>query len=256
MNPEASAMIPYAYSYLGTPYSTMDCQAFIERCLKDIGVNVNLSGSNAWYRRMNWTGSPEECKKTFGQIPPGAFLFILEPVNGKTPERYCHDGIGDASHIGLYTGQGKGAVASSRKAGCVIESPFYGRTINGGWNRVGLWTERLSYSGTDGEGAGKIKQATVVADGGNYVKMRQEPSNSCNLYWEVPIGATVDVYRENGSGWANIQYGGRTGWMKTQYLSYNEDGETEPAHDDTVTVTLPKETCEQLLQALSAALGV
>ena len=81
-------------------------------------------------------------------------------------------------------------------------------------------------------------------------------TNSCNLYWEVPIGATVDVYRENGSGWANIQYGGRTGWMKTAYLSYNDDGGTEPAHDDTVTVNLPRTACEQLLQALSAALGV
>ena len=28
--------------YLGTPYSEMDCQAFVERCMKDVGYNRNL----------------------------------------------------------------------------------------------------------------------------------------------------------------------------------------------------------------------
>ena len=35
--------------YLGRLYSEMDCQAFVERCLKDVGIDKNLAGSNAWY---------------------------------------------------------------------------------------------------------------------------------------------------------------------------------------------------------------
>ena len=51
--------------YLGRKYWEMDCQAFAERCLRDIGVNLNLAGSNAWYRKMTWVGTPEECRARF-----------------------------------------------------------------------------------------------------------------------------------------------------------------------------------------------
>ena len=49
--------------YLGTPYSTMDCQTFVERCMADCGLKKDLKGSNAWYREMDWTGTPEEWTK-------------------------------------------------------------------------------------------------------------------------------------------------------------------------------------------------
>ncbi len=133
--------------YLGTSYKTMDCQAFVERCLADAGLKINLAGSNTWYRecRQNgWVGSPEQCRREFGKIPRGAFLFILEQDGGEVKRGY-RDGLGNASHIGLYTGRGKGAIHSSSTRKCVAESAFSGRTIpNGGWNTVGLW-KRLSY---------------------------------------------------------------------------------------------------------------
>ena len=143
--------------YLGTPYSEMDCQAFVEACLRDAGINLYLAGSNSWYRKMDWTGTPEECKALFGRIPQGAFLFILES-DGNEPAKYKKDGIGNASHIGIYTGlytKGqKGAMASSKSKNGVIYSYFEGKTINGGWNRVGLWKE-LDY----GEAVNRLLQA-------------------------------------------------------------------------------------------------
>ena len=35
------------FRYLGVPYSKMDCQAFVEQCLWDCGLEMNLAGSNA-----------------------------------------------------------------------------------------------------------------------------------------------------------------------------------------------------------------
>ena len=35
------------FRYLGVPYSKMDCQAFVEQCLRDCGLDMNLAGSNA-----------------------------------------------------------------------------------------------------------------------------------------------------------------------------------------------------------------
>ena len=131
------------FQYLGVPYSKMDCQAFVEKCLADCGLDMNLAGSNAWYREVNrngWTGTPEECTALYGGVPNGAFLFILKHDNGE-PQKYKADGLGNASHIGICTGkQGEGAIHSSSSRGCVCESKFKGKTIpNGGWNRVGLW---------------------------------------------------------------------------------------------------------------------
>ena len=180
MKPTALSLALAGELYLGRSYSEMDCQAFVERCLKDIGISMDLAGSNAWYRKMTWTGTPEECVKRFGSVPAGAFLFILDQ-DGKEPAKYRGDGIGNASHIGIKTGRtqeqmlqaglkriaakypdrkteraaaqrafrkkvgfGSGAIHSSKTRGCVAASRFANRTISGGWNRVGLW-DRLDY---------------------------------------------------------------------------------------------------------------
>lgn len=133
------------FGYIGTPYDEMDCQAFIEKCLKDCGNSTNLPGSNAWYReciRNGWTGTPEECKAEFGTVPKGAFVFILKDVSDSTPAKYRDDGIGDAYHIGIVTNKDKGAIHSSKSKGGVCQSEFHGKTIrNGGWNRIGLWNK-------------------------------------------------------------------------------------------------------------------
>ena len=141
MKPTGASLAAAGDFYLGRSYAEMDCQAFVERCLRDVGISLNLAGSNAWYRKMTWVGSPEECRKEFGSVPVGAFLFILE-TDGKEPEKYRKDGIGNASHIGLRTGKGDGAIHSSKSKGCVAYSVFKDKMIrNGGWNRVGLWDE-------------------------------------------------------------------------------------------------------------------
>jgi hypothetical protein len=130
------------FRYLGTPYESMDCQAFVEQCLRDCGLEKNLAGSNAWFREVMNNGAvltPEECVKEFGSVPKGALLFIREDVSASTPEKFRSDGIGDITHMGVKTGRGDGAIHSSHSRGCVCTSKFRDRTIpNGGWNRVGL----------------------------------------------------------------------------------------------------------------------
>lgn len=134
--------------YLGQPYSSMDCQAFVEKCMADVGLRMDLGGSNSWFReciKHGWTGTPEECVRRFGGVPKGALLFILEPVSASTPGKFRSDGIGDATHMGIATGRGDGAIHSSSSRGCVCTSKFKNKTIpNGGWNRVGLY-DRFDY---------------------------------------------------------------------------------------------------------------
>jgi len=135
------------FKYIGTPYSVMDCQAFVEKCLADCGEYKNLAGSNAWFREVIAHGTvltPEDCVKQLGKVPTGAFLFIWAKDGGE-PSKYHGDGLGNASHIGLCTGsRGEGAIHSSKSKGCVCESKFKQKSISGGWNRVGLW-DKVAY---------------------------------------------------------------------------------------------------------------
>lgn len=227
------------FNYLGRSYEEMDCQAFVERCLKDCGNSTDLGGSNSWYREVmknGWVGTPEECVKKYGSVPAGAFLFILEAVSASTPAKFQNDGIGDATHIGLVTGKGEGAIHSSKSRGGVCESKFAGKTIkNGGWNRVGLW-DKVDYGNVTPEPTDEPepapepeKEMVVFAENGKPVNVRVRGNLRAKKVCEVPVGETVTWIKEDNAGWAYIRYGKKTGWMLECYLV--EPG-TIPAAED------------------------
>lgn len=96
--------------YVGRPYSELDCQGFVEEVLKDLGVRkqngspYNWRGSNSmWRNYVMWKGTIDECRKKFGDIPIGAFLFQIK-WDGGEKERGYNDDQGNASHVGLYVG--------------------------------------------------------------------------------------------------------------------------------------------------------
>lgn len=249
------------FKYLGVPYSEMDCQAFVERCLRDCGINKDLAGSNAWYREVNnhgWVGTPEECVAMLGKVPKGAFLFILEQ-DGKEPAKYRPDGLGNASHIGIVTmPRGEGAIHSSASRGCVAESKFAGKTIkNGGWNRVGLWDDVMyDYSDADSKPIPEPEPApepepetaVVFAENGNPVNFRKSPSKGGALIDRIKCGETVEVLTY-GADWSRIKWHGKTGYMMTPFLLFeNEELYCVTIHD------LPKETAEKIVEAFGGSI--
>lgn len=255
--------------YLGVPYSEMDCQAFVEKCLRDCGIDMNLAGSNAWYRfvmQNGWTGSPEECKKEYGRIPPGAFLFILKQDGGE-PGKYKGDGIGNASHIGIYTGMtgkemvragidagdkdaaawdyGDGAINSSSSRGHVCTSKFAGKSISGGWNRIGLWTGAIDY-GLDGGGVKVTYQARVI---GGALNLRASPSREATRIDQIPDGTVVTV-TEDLAGWSKVVYDGQEGYVMSMYLE-----EVKPEQDTEMTL-VPRDELEKMYDMIGGWLGL
>lgn len=96
--------------YIGTPYSKLDCQGFVEKVLKDTGIRkpdgnpYNWKGSNSmWRNHITWKGTISECIDKFGEIPKGSFLFLLK-WDGGEEERGYYDCLGNATHVGLYVG--------------------------------------------------------------------------------------------------------------------------------------------------------
>ena len=94
--------------YNGIPYNKLDCQAFVERVLKDCGVRkpdgsvYNWKGSNSMWRTINgWKGTVQECIQQFDGIPEGAWVFIRKTDGGERDHGY-KDNLGNFSHVGIY----------------------------------------------------------------------------------------------------------------------------------------------------------
>lgn len=86
-----------AGNYIGIPYSDLDCQAFVERVLKDTtDKRYNWKGSNDMYRNA--------CQfiRPVGEdpVPAGYLLFTLKNDGGEV-ERGYKDGLGNACHVGI-----------------------------------------------------------------------------------------------------------------------------------------------------------
>ena len=246
--------------YLGRSYEEMDCQAFVEKCMADVGYRRDLGGSNSWYRecmKNGWVGSPEECVKAFGSVPKGALLFILEPVGPKTPAKFRDDGVGDATHMGIVTGRGDGAIHSSSSRGCVATSKFKGKTIpNGGWNRIGM-LDVFSY-GVEGtawdEEAAEEERITgrVVAETGLTVNLRKTPGGA--LIERIPVGTEVDIL-DYGEEWCKVRIGKSEGYMKTEFLVTDDrEGNSEFRVQNSELSRQQDEECFVLLAEVYEAL--
>lgn len=88
---------------IGTPYSELDCQAFVEVVLKKAGLKIiNYRGSNHMWRELVYD------RKVIvnPDIPVGALVFIVRFDGGETKRGY-HDSMGNATHVGIYLGEGR-----------------------------------------------------------------------------------------------------------------------------------------------------
>lgn len=85
---------------IGIPYSTLDCQAFVEFCLKKYaGISKNWRGSNDM-----WRNAVHDKSDNFDNIDVGEWVFTIKH-DGNEPKRYT-DGV-NASHVGIYIGNGE-----------------------------------------------------------------------------------------------------------------------------------------------------
>ena len=119
---EAFAEQARSGSYNGISYDRLDCQGFVERVLKDVGIRkpdgsvYNWKGSNSMWRNIpGWRGTVSDALHTFGSIPLGAWVFIIKNDGGEVARGY-KDGKGNASHVGIYCNDGHDSVRDSTRS--------------------------------------------------------------------------------------------------------------------------------------------
>ena len=214
----------------------------------------NMRGTNQAARK-----SIQELKKIAGSsdLQVGDVVLKVRDKDDKSmplPDRYRQGGadydpvLGETNftHIGTVTGVYPLQITH-------MTSPTAKKdTKLGNWTWFGKlpWVE---YGDTPGPGPEptppepQTDWAIVVAETGNTVKMRAKPTQACKLYWDVPVGAEVQVYQWNaatdkkGQVWARIAWAGQDGYMMQEFLRDEE----EPAGEDTWTVTISGLTYEQ-----------
>ena len=265
MKPKAKDVAAAAVQAIsvGYTYDEMDCQAFVEHCVKQAGGSMSYRGSNDMARRAAWLGTLAEARAQ-GRLVPGAGVLIREETEANLPARYAGDGLGDFSHVGLYVGENAltdvDKNGSARSCDVVHSSATMkrvaGSTLQNGWTHV-MWFAEIDYGenvGTGVEAGTEISQgatnattdpeegltagtpvmdaaryAVVVSPDGGPVKLRKSASAEETLYWLVNAGARVQVEHER-DGWALIRAictdgHTRRAYMMAQYLEYeNERG--------------------------------
>lgn len=101
-----------------------------------------------------------------------------------------------------------------------------------GWSYFGElpWVRKKDVPEPPPEPEPEPETAIVVAESGGTVKMRNEPSQACRLWWPVPVGSEVTVWEWNastdkaGNIWARISWAGRDGYMMQEFLRDEEEG--------------------------------
>ena len=234
---------------VGYTYDEMDCQAFVEHCVRQAGGSMDYSGSNDMARNAVWLGTLENAKAA-GRLVPGAGMLIHEDTEANLPAKYRGDGLGDFSHVGLYVGEDAltDTDKNGQKRSCdvVHSSATMGRvagsTLQNGWTHV-MWFTEIDYGNEAGLGVEQgadggmdmsdeltagtpvttlKRYAVVVSPDGGPVKLRKSASKDESLYWHVNPDARVQVEHER-DGWALIRAictdgHTRRAYMMAQYL--------------------------------------
>ena len=92
-------------------YNQVDCQAFCEKVLYDLGVRTSSGGrydwrgsNDMWRNAVSWKGTIEEAIQKFGCVPVGSWAFMVKHDGGEIPRGY-HDNEGNASHVAIVVNQ-------------------------------------------------------------------------------------------------------------------------------------------------------
>ena len=176
---------------------------------------------------------------------PGQAGYALPERYKKGPDQR------DYYHVGVVTATSPLEITHCTSPGIVRDT------------KLGKWTyrgrlEKVDYDGTSQEVGTMVQTATVVADSGSKVKMRSKPSTSDGLYWEVPVGAEVQVAEITG-GWAKVRYGDRTGYMMAVFLALDaqeppEVGGTAETMTGGELITVQRAALQAVYDALGSIL--
>ena len=133
----------YSYRDSGYTYQQYDCVGFTNLVRRDCGLGSLFDGTNTMWRdgSLVWQGTIAEAQAHFGSFPQGCYLFKIKPESDPTyndppiPSQYYMDGIGNVTHVGIYTNLGLGVMQSGGYGGSGVHDSTYDSSY---WTHLAL----------------------------------------------------------------------------------------------------------------------
>lgn len=199
--PWCSPKKPWKYVAGGASEGAVDCSGAFTYWYNKAG-SFMYHGSNTMWRKYT------TLKGKIGSIDlvPGMAVFKMRQ-DGKEPDQYKGDGLGNFYHVGLYIGDGKVIEAQSTKTGVVT-------SCISSWG----YAARLKYTEYDLNEGGEYPTTGTVVTAGGPLNMRSEPSKSGAILTRIPNGTALTITGKNGD-WYAVSYTGKSGYVSAQYIS-------------------------------------
>ena len=115
------AQTAYSFRDSGYTYQQYDCIGFVNLVLQTCGVPTLYPGTNTLWRNgtLTWQGTIAQAEALYGAKPVGSLLFRIRPESDphyndppEIPPQYYMDGIGNVTHVGIFTNLGMGVMQS------------------------------------------------------------------------------------------------------------------------------------------------
>ena len=137
------AQTAYSFRNSGYTYQQYDCIGFVNLVRRECGLGNIYNGTNTLWRNgeLDWQGTKAEALARFGDFPQGCLLFRIKPESDPTyndppiPSQYYMDGIGNVTHVGIYTDLGLGVMQSGGYGGSGVHDSTYNDSY---WTHVAL----------------------------------------------------------------------------------------------------------------------
>lgn len=242
----------WAYDWSGTETGKVSCAGAFVWAFRQHGISI-YHGSNRMARVEVERLIPINVANimpgmaAFKHHAPGESGYALPDSYKPGGEHYNGD-LNDYYHVGLVD-EDTTRVLNAQGANTGFVASAIGK---GGWSHV-AYLSQVDYDGQEeivyipaGEQPSTPSKpetptveltpepsysvAMVYASSGTSVKMRNKPSKTERLYWDIPIGEMVQITGAEKSGFTPIRRGnGQTGWMMTEFLKVDSHPPIDPA---------------------------
>lgn len=190
----------------------VDCSGAFTYWYKQ-GGSTMYHGSNTMWRSY----TTQRGKLGSIDLVPGMAVF-KHRNDGKEPERYRNDGLGNYYHVGQYVGNDQVIEAKGTNYG-VVSSPI------DEWGYAARQTNTTYDVGEVAEsGSESVSMTGVVVTQSGSLNLRSGPAKTYSRIAYIPKGATITILVENvdNTGWHKVTYGGKTGYVDGSFVTINK----------------------------------